>query len=400
MGESDFFTPPISAISSTAQAAQHAAHAKQLLKVAVSQEMSSAAISESSELDVFNPTLMARRFEALESKLKKRGKEEESERAEKKDKIVEIRRIEAVSERFQRQNFELQSRILLLLRTRITEQDTMEEILRKVLETYPDLSLADEALEFLLETTEEGNLKKKIADARRNLNQRYEREIRAGRNMGLQAREFSKQGLGNPTALRDIYRDLTGNPREPPVLFEELSKQFTYSKMKAVIDFILHALGSDLKSKGPSISRGELHRLMSEARTLQAILGIYRFFKSRMKMIGSSFLRNGLAVPSRLNFEFLASLFVKFLQERYPSPEKAFFLAGQLGISEELLAQIIIITQMRDAVRQVAPKLFKSDQHRQDILLAFMDALEDIDERLEEEEEEEEEQEKEEEKDG
>ena len=33
--------------------------------------------------------------------------------------------------------------------------------------------------------------------------------------------------------------------------------------MQTVINFVLHSLGSDLKSKGPSIDRGELHRLMS-----------------------------------------------------------------------------------------------------------------------------------------
>jgi type III secretion protein W len=399
MGEGDLFTPPISSIPSAAQAAQHSAHSKQLLRYAVSQGISAEVISGSGELDVFNPTLMARRFEALESKLRKKGKEESEKPEEKDKKITEVRRLEGVSERFQRQNFELRSRILLLLRSRISDRDTKEEILRKVLETYSDLSLADEALDFLIETSE-GDLKKKIEEAKREFNLRNEREIRAGRNIGTQAREFSMQGLGTPSGLRDLYRDITGNPREPPVLFEELSKQFTYSKMKAVIDFILHSLGSDLKSKGPSISRAELHRMMSEARTLQAILGIYRFFKSRMKMIGSSFLRYGLSLPLRLDFEFLARLFMKFLQERYPSPEKAILLAGQLGISEEMLAQIIIITQMRDAVRQVAPKLFKSEQHRQDVLLSFMEALEELDEKLEEEEEEEKEEEEEEEKDG
>jgi hypothetical protein len=43
---------------------------------------------------------------------------------------------------------------------------------------------------------------------------------------------------------------------------------------------------------------------------------------------------------------------------------------------------------MRDAIRQIAPKLYKSDQHRQDLLGAFIDATEELDEKLEEEEDE------------
>ena len=326
---------------------------------------------------------MARRSESLEGKLKKK---EEKKADQEEKKITEVRRIEAVSERYQRQNNELQPRTLLALRSRLSPHDTKEDVLRKVLETYADYSLADEALDFLLETSE-GDLREAILQAKKDLNALHDREIRAGRNMGAEARAFSEQGLGSPTGLRDLYRDLTGNPREPPVMFEELAKQFPYNKMRSVIDFVLHSLGSDLKAKGPSISRAELHRLMGEARTMQAILGIYRFFKSRMRMISSAFLREDLELPALLNFELLAKQFMKFLQERYPSSDKALALAAQMGISEALMAQIIIYTQMRDAVRQVAPKLFKSDQHRQDIFLSLIETLEELDEKVEEEEE-------------
>lgn len=187
--------------------------------------------------------------------------------------------------------------------------------------------------------------------------------------------------------LRNLYRDITGNPRESNVLFNELSSKFEYNKMKTLIDFLLHSLGSDLKAKGSSIDHAELHRLISETRKLQSILGIFRFFKSRMALIIAAFARHGLILPSRLNFEALAKLFMKLLQERYPSAEKILQLGIQLGLSDEVIAQIIIFTQMRDGVRGVAPKLFKSEQHRQDVLKSFIDAIEDLDDKIEEEEE-------------
>ena len=360
----------------------------------IDQEESSEGFQSWIDEGAFNPLIMARRFEALENKRKRTAKEEETEKTERKEKeIIEVQRLEEVSDQFSRKNPELQTRSLLLLRSRITQRDNKDEILRKVLEMYPDYSLADEALDFLLQTTE-GSLAKEVHLAKEELNAKYGREVKAGKNIAEQAREFSKQGLGTPTGLRSLYREVTGNPRDSNTLFNELTSKFNYDKMKTVIDFLLHSMGSDLKSRGSSIDRGELYRLLSETRKLQGILGIFRFFKSRMNLIMSAFERQGLQLPMRLTFEMIAKQFMKTIQERYPSADKILQLGIQLGLSEELLAQIIIYTQMRDGIRQIAPKLFRSEQHRQDMLNAFIDAIEDLDEQLEEEEEKDEEKEK------
>lgn len=378
--------------------AQQAAAQQAVRGMIVAQEESAEGFQSWIDEGAFSPAMMARRFDALENKRKRVGRDEEAEKTERKEEVLQVKRLEEVSEQFSRRNPELQTRSLLLLRARITQGDTKEEILRKVLEMYPDYSLADDALDFLLTTTE-GNLAEEVRAAKEELNALHGREVKAGKNIAEQAREFSKQGLGTPTGLRNLYREVTGNPRDASTLFNELTSKFNFDKMKTVIDFLLHSMGGDLKSKGPSIDRGELYLLMTEARKLQGILGIFRFFKSRMNLINSAFDRQGMQLPMRLTFEMLAKLFMKAVQERYPSADKILQLGIQLGLSEEILAQIIIFTQMRDGVRQVAPRLFKSDQHRQDLLNAFIDAIEELDERLEDEEEEEEkEDEKEEEK--
>lgn len=334
----------------------------------------------------FNPVNMARRFETLEEKRKK-IREERTEKTEDKGAIV--KEVEETAELYSRNNPELNSRALLMLRSRLSSKDTPEEILRKILEAYPDHSLADEVIDFLIDTSE-GDLNLANKRVKEDLNESHGREVRAGRNIAQQAREFSQQGLGTPTGLRDLYREITGNPRDAPTLFEELSLKFSFQQMNPMIKFFLHALGADLKSKGPSISRGELHRLMTEGRNLQAILWVYRFFQSRMSLIRASFEKYGLLYPTALTFEMLAKNFVHLLVERYPNMDKVLQLALKLGISSELVAQLIIFTQMRDAVRMVAPKLFRSDQHRHDVLLSFLEALEELEEKLEEEEEKEE----------
>jgi type III secretion protein W len=113
-----------------------------------------------------------------------------------------------------------------------------------------------------------------------------------------------------------------------------------------------------------------------------------------MQLIMSAFARGGMSIPIRLTFELLAKQFMKYLQERYPSVDKALQLALQMGLAEELEAELIVYTQLRDAVRQVAPKLFRSEQHRQDVLMSFIETLEELEERKEEGEEKEEDKEK------
>lgn len=360
---------------------------------AIAQDLECPDFKESLEV-AFNPIAMRNRFERLEQRVKRAGKEEETSKAEKGDELdFSIEAIQEVSQQFEQKNPELEAKALLSLRSRILKTDSFETILRKIQETYPDLSLADEALDFLIATADK-DLAEKLLQVKTHLNQTYPREIKAGKNIMSQAQAFSAQNLGTPTDLRDLYRDITGNPRDPATLFAELALQYTFEKMKTVVSFVLHSLGQDLKSKGPSIEPGELQRLFSEARSMQAILGVYRFFQSRMLLIQNTFQMQDLYLPARISFENLARMFVKFLLERYPSPDKVLQMGAELGLSEEVVAEIIIFSQMKDAIRQVSPRLYRSQQHKQDVLASFLETLEELEDDLDQEEEEEENKEK------
>lgn len=299
-------------------------------------------------------------------------------------KLLPVDQIKDFAEQFQRRNPELRANILALLREQIKPGDTKDEILRKLAEFYPDVTLADEALEFLLQTTD-GELAETIKEAKGDFEKLHAREIAAGRNIGDVAREAAGKGLGTTTSMRDMYREITGNPRDSTTLFEELSTKYAFKDLKKVIDFLLHSLGADMKSKGPSIPRGLLHRLLTETRSLQAILGVYRFFRGRMRLVEKMFQENELEVPAELSFESMAKQFMSLAQERYPSSAKVFQTAIKLGIEKWITAKIIVFSQMRDAVREVAMNLiFKSLQHRDEMYLAVLEALEDLEDQLEE----------------
>lgn len=364
--------------------------AQKLAQYSIAQESAKEEFQEWGDLNAWNPLAMARNFQNLERRAREKARADqaskEQEADEEKD-VETVEKIQKASEYYQRKNPELQAKTLLSLQVRISKYDSVEDIVRKLKETFQDISLADEALDFLLETAD-ADMRFTLEKAKEELNRLYGREIRAGRNMGIQARNFSAQGLGSSTALRDLYREVTSNPRDAHTLYQELSSKFPFEKIKTVIDFMLHSLGADVKAKGPSISREDLQRMMGETRNMQAILGVFKFFFGRMRLIVSSFDRQGIVPPPRINFELLGKLFMKFIQERYPSVDKALLLSQQMGIADEVLAQLIIYLQFRDGMRQVAPRLFRDERQRQELLMCLVETLEELEEELEEEDEE------------
>lgn len=344
------------------------------------QESATESFTESCE-EVFNPW-------AADS-YKKQMRALEDRQKDVKELVKELKATTATSSlddaalRFQQKNPELNARSLIRLLQSLKDGDTKEEIIKKLLDFFPDKSIADDALDFLYENTE-GNLKETLKEAKESFNKQFGREIVAGKNIATTAREFAKQGLGTTNNLRDLYRDITGNPRTPSILFTELSKSYNFQQLKNVIQFLLHSLGSDLRSKGPSIDRGELTRLFTETRSLQAILGVYRFFQSRMGLVNQLFSENQQEIPKTLTFETLAQMFIKILEDRYPAAAKIISQADLLGLKGLKPGQIIVISQWRDAIRNISPKLYKDLKSRDDLLAAILEALESLEEEEEE----------------
>lgn len=369
--------------------------AKDLSEELSAEELTSALSFRAEMEQEGNPLAAALKKKDKSLKASKSRVQKMLESGEKAEKLLPIAHLKSLADQFQRRNPELRANVLLLLRESISPDDSKETILKKLFEFYSDVSLADEALEYLLETTE-GELARKIREVKEELLATRGREIIAGKNIHLQARQAAEKGLGTPSSMREMYRDITGSAREAPVLFDELAKKYAFKDLKKVIDFLLHSLGADMKSKGPSIDPGELHRLFSETRTLQAILGVYRFFRSRMSLLTSLFAKNGIELPSELSFETMSKEFMSLASERYPSSDKVMQRAVRLGLERWVLAKIIALSQFRDAVREVAMnKIYKNLQHRDDLYLAILEALEDLEDELEEQEGKEEEEEQE-----
>lgn len=362
------------------------AEARQSLATQVA---SKRAFSEETQ-EAFNPFAADKEieFKALEERHTPVLTEEE--KLDQQERVHEKQDADASADQRERDNPELKATELTQLRRLVMNKlgrASAEEIIADVRSFFRDPSLADEAMDYLIETTE-GDVQENVREAKERLNAELGREVRAGRNMGPESRAYADALARTPTDLRELYRDITGNPREQNALFKELANQFSYEELKSVIKFLLQSIGSDLKSKGPSIPRGELYRLVTEGRVLQSILGVYLFFQKREKLIRKLLAQKGLSAPPSLEFEKLSEEFMELVSERYPTTAKIYRIAAELGISEEILTQIIVFEQYRDAIREVAPRLFKSLKHRYDLLSTLIEALEELEDELEEDEDE------------
>lgn len=96
--------------------------------------------------------------------------------------------------------------------------------------------------------------------------------------------------------------------------------------------------------------------------------------------------------PQDITYEVIAKQFLQFARDRYPSAEKAQqnvnTILSRVNIQDPvklIKAKIILLSMMRNGVRQVNPKyVFNSPQHRDEVSAAIIEALETLEEELEE----------------
>ena len=327
--------------------------------------------------------------EKMAEKMQKQPPTAKPEKDSSKSSLEKTPGAEQLAEAFEKKNPELTKSKLLVLLPQIKEEVPDDEILDLLKRVFQDESLMDEAVDYLIRVAEnKEEVKQKLVNIKERFNASKGREIRAGRNIINQSQTFSKQGLGKPTALRNLYREVTDKQQTPNKLFDSLMKQFDFSKMKNIIDFLLHSLGDDMKSKGPSITRAQLQRLMTDTRSMQAILGVFRFFFQRMSHIKKEFKRRNMGLPSHLTFEMLGRILMKLLEDRYPSSQKILGFNYEIGITYEVLAQVVVYSQFRDAMRHISPNLFKSERHRKELLQVLIATLSDLEDEIDEDEEE------------
>lgn len=92
-----------------------------------------------------------------------------------------------------------------------------------------------------------------------------------------------------------------------------------------------------------------------------------------------------------LNFEVITKLFFDLSKERYPASDKILQLASRIvdplstDSFERIYVKISLLNAIRNMVKEVSPtRIYRSMQHRDDLLAAIIDALEILEDELEE----------------
>lgn len=199
-----------------------------------------------------------------------------------------IGKIKSSADGFNKNNPSLKQNALIGLRD-LTKGKTKEEILTIVKSFYNDATDVHQALSFLIENVDEGDSKTRteLEQAQEEFKNQYSREIQAGINIMSVATKASNKGLGTPENLKDLYRGVTGTHRETGEVWKELKQKCNnnYEELELVLRFLLKSLsadlgaGSDLGKKSSSIEPAKLHTLITEIKTMQAILQTHRLFK-------------------------------------------------------------------------------------------------------------------------
>ncbi len=94
----------------------------------------------------------------------------------------------------------------------------------------------------------------------------------------------------------------------------------------------------------------------------------------------------------KVDYRDFTKSFFDFVEERYPSSDRALRILAEydlssLGLTDinKLKLKIAIMTMFRDAVREVDPeRIFQSTQHRDEVYSSYIEALEELEEDLEE----------------
>jgi hypothetical protein len=94
---------------------------------------------------------------------------------------------------------------------------------------------------------------------------------------------------------------------------------------------------------------------------------------------------------AHINYETIAKLFFDIVEERYPAAEKIIQFVARIvdPISpdplENVNVKITLLNSIRDMIKEVSPtRIYRSFQHRDDLYLAIIEALEDLEDELEE----------------
>lgn len=204
-------------------------------------------------------------------------------------------------------------------------------------------------------------------------------EIRAGFNVTDDAMEFSAQGLKDTQQLRDFYRDTVLQYEGFHETYNEILENYGEAEFGKALDFLIKAVGSELQSKGPSVTHVELKRIIDDLYSLEMLGNIHR---NCDELLGK--IRKAYRLALKMNTKAFMNRLMGLKSERWLRMDHVTKLVAQLGC-DPIEAQIYFLREMGGMIKELPLKIFEEDMEKREKLIdVTQEALDDAIDREEE----------------
>lgn len=346
--------------------AQAAAATQDAQEIISNQEASEQSLVRGNS-DFTNPAASARtskkenEFKSLESRRSSAAaKEKKSESTEEKSPDRDL------ADRFADETPELSATVLKSLRNAISDNDTPEDILRKVQEQVSDPKLQAQALEYLaISPSSSSLLKDNLARARAQHAATHTPSIQTDRGVSFAAEACSKELTCSPSSLRALYVSMTEQLSSFQEVRTLLLPNYSSQELKLVIHFLVTSMVAEMKSDGANIERPRLMCMLSGLYNMQSLLVTENIFTQGLAILEKQAKSEGTPLPP-LTPRDLTNAFLNLVGDKFPTAAKTEKAVEQL-VGPEPSAKTLVLNLFFSSLRKTPPRIFPSAEKRQQL---------------------------------
>ena len=209
--------------------------------------------------------------------------------------------------------------------------------------------------------------------------QKHRVEINASINIADSIRKALKENSSfTSEGLQNLYIDSVLDYGGLAKTCHKLIEEYGEENLKSSLEFMLKALGDDLRSKDQSVEKAHLRMLISDMSKLKILLGVR---EQCHELCGK--LEVSCGEPAGEDSTKILRVLLSLTEKTWSAADKMKELIGAMGLAN-IGAEIYFVRGFREILRRMPVKVFKDDYQRLQLLEAAQDIL---DEQIEQEEE-------------
>ena len=261
-------------------------------------------------------------------------------------------------------------KIFEVLSSNKTNKQQLNQLLRSLFNDPSDLLLI--LLELLrskkVKKTQRELLEELVDELKKSDNKGL---IRAGINVALKARVFSKSILKDPRALRSLYREFIMFEGPVVYIYDDWTKQYNEEQREQLLDFMLQALVCDMQSLAPSaINSAECGPLLEKVGQIRVLYSVEESFITKLMALLIS------RIKSPIKKDFLHIFVTGIMRPEDIKKELNKLMEVYTGLTLNIKASLI--QTFIYAFSALPVDIFLSQEMRDELLESLRDIMTDI----------------------